>query len=413
MSNTDVYGDVYSTKPQALFEAWLRNGVFFKQNDSYYVFSKQRAKNQINILISEQNYPAVREIANQLKVSISLSDRSILKSVRVPFATFLRLVNLALTEKLSLSTVVGNAITKDLDRFITDISTRADIDSNRLDLLRKALKTWEATRSKTEQTLRDFYSPSIGYYPLLQKKTLKTILVKGIEAIKDKCPIVPRELLDEYLEVEWEKNVNGLYQTYPELFEVAITLDQDGKVALDISFSGYVVLNMDLDEYNAFIGEVRNRYGHEKSRSLEETLDVDEDWADEIGQVPLFFKLDLLSVPIEVKGDDLLLAGVVLKDEHSDEEIRFKYLEDRDKLQLVLRSNLSKASQNYDWNKVSEISSKMIESDEKFELLEYCLSIVFKLLHKKHVISFRAPEIIVRAWEASGANRLGLLGMGA
>lgn len=405
--------NVYASATQALFEAWLQNGVCSKRNDSYYVFSQQKAKNEIKKLIEEQNYRSVKEIADQLKSPITLSDKSISKSLRVSFVSFARLVELALKQKVSLSIMVRNVIVKDLEEFIVNISNRKDIDSHRLELLRKVFKTWKTKPRKAEQTPKDYYSPSIGYYPPIQKKIIRTILEKGVESIKKKCFIVPREVLDEYLKVDWGKNIDELYRTFADNFEKTITLNQSGKLVLDIRFSGFMELDMNLDEYDAFLGEVSSQYGYKTSQTLRKVLDVDEEWADEVGKGPVYFKLDLISIPFEIKGGALLVDNVVMKDERSDEKIKLKYIEDRDKQFLILKSKLSKAWEQEDWNKVSEISNKRVQLEEDYELIEYCLDIVFKLFHKKHVVSFRAPEIIIRAWEAYGEGKLEPLGLEA
>jgi len=400
--------NVYESARRAFFEAWLQNGVCSRQNDSYYVFSQQEAKNQIKKHIGKQNYRLVKEIAEQLKSPITLSDENISKSLRISFTSFTKLVELALKQKASLSTTVRTIIIDDLEEFIADTSNRKDIDLNRLDLLHKAFAAWKTEQRGAEQTSKDSYSPSIGYYPPLQKKIIKTILVKGVESIKSKCSMVPREVLDKYFRVDWEESIDELHQAYGDFFEKTITINQDRKLVLDISFSAFAELDMNLDEYSAFISEVSNQYGFDISQSLKKALDVDEQWADEVGKTPVYFKLDLLSIPLEVRSDELLVDNVALKKEHTDEKIRLKHMGDRDKLHLVLKSRLSKALENEDWNKVSEISDKMVQLEEDFELVGYCLDVVFKLLHKKHVVSFRAPEIIVRAWEAYGKSKLEL-----
>lgn len=405
--------NIYPSAYQALFEAWLQNGVYFKRDDSYYVFSQQEAKKQIKELIGERNYRLVNEIAEQLKSPITLSDENISKSLRISFVSFAKLVEMALKQEVSLSTTVRTIIIDDLEKFIVNTSSRKDIDSHRLDLFHKAFKTWKTKQPKAEQTSKDSYSPSIGYYPSLQKKILKTILVRGVESIKKACSVVPRKILDEYFEVDWEKNVDELYKTYADFFDNRITINESGKLVLDIDFSAFVELDMNLEEYDAFIREVSRQYGSEISKSLKKALDVEEEWADEVGKIPVYFKLDLLSIPFEIKGNDLLIDNVVMKNEHSDEKIKLKYMEDRDKLQLILKSRLSKAWEKEAWNKVSEISSKMVQLEEHHELIEYCLNIFLKLIHKKHVISFRAPEMIVRAWEAYGKSKLELLDLEA
>ena len=401
--------NVYKFKQQAIFEAWLQDGVFYKQNDSYYVSSQMEVENRINELIDSRNYSLVKHVADQLKSPIALSDKTVLKSFRVPFTKYAELVELALRQKISLSAIVRNMVVEDLRKFIVGATKRKNVKPQRFNLFRKVFETWEKEPLKTEQSPKDYYSPSMIYYPHMPKELIKLILEKAIRQIKKKCSAIPPKVLEEYFKVDWEKNINELYDYYADCFEKKIALNQEGKLVLDIEFSGFLSLNMNLEEYESLNSEVKKQYGNDALQTLKNVLDVDEEWADEIGVLPIYYRLNLLSIPFGIKHGVLSIDNIVIKDEHSDEDIKLRYKKNYDEQSTILRSRLDKALKQEDWNLVSALSENLAQFEKDYQLVQYCLEIALKLFHKKHVISFRAPEIVVRAWEAYGGGRLELL----
>ena len=395
--------NVYKSKQQALFEAWLQDGFYYKQNGSYYVVSRHEAKNRIKKFIEKKDFTSVKDIAEQLKSPVTLSNKSISKSIRIPFVSYAKLVELALKQKTNLSTLVRNAMVKDLRKFMMNAKKRKDVSSERLNLFRNAFETWQKESSEAEQSPRDSYSPSIIYYPYMSKELFRATLEKAIEQDRKKCSAIPSIVLGKYLKVDWESTINELYDDWPEYLDQNMRLNQNGQLVLDIIFSPVAVLDMNLEEYTALNREISNQYGPETIKSLKDALGIDEEFfADETEKLPIFFRLNLLSIPLEIAHGTLVITNVVVKDERSGDEIKRLYMEDKDKQSAILKSRLDKGLKQEDWDVVSTVSDSIIQVEKDYQLREYCLGIAFKLFFKTQVISFRAPEVIVRAWEAYG-----------
>lgn len=394
---------VYKSKQQAFFEAWLQDGFYYKQNGSYYVVSKHEAKNRIKKFIDKKDFASVKGIAEQLKSPITLSNKSISKSLRVPFVSYAKLVELALKQKTSLSTLVRDTVIKDLRKFLVNATKRKDISSKRLNMFQNAFETWQKESLEAEQSPKDSYSPSIIYYPHVSKELFRVILEKGIEQIRKECSALPSTVLDKYVKVDWESTINELYVDWPEYLDQNIRLNKNGQLVLDIISSAFAILDMNLEDYEALNREVSNLYGSKTIQTLKGALDIDEEFFDdETEKLPIFFRLNLVSIPFEIAHGALLINNVVMKDEHSDDEIKLRYKENKDKQLVIMKSRLEKALKQEDWDVVSTVSDNIVQVEKDYELREYSLQIALKLFHKTQVISFRAPEVIVRAWEAYG-----------
>jgi len=395
---------VYKSKQQALFEAWLQDGFFYKQNESYYVVSRQEAKNRIKKFMEKKDFATVKDIAEQLKSQLALSDKNISKSLRVSFVSYAKLVELALKQKTTLSTLVRNMMVKHLRKFLANATKRKDIASEHLNLFRNTFETWQKDSLEAEKSPKDSYSPSMIYYPYLSKELLNLIVEKAIEQVRKKCSALPSEVIDKYLEVDLERTINELHEDWPEILDQNMRLNDNEQLVLDVVVSPWAIIDMNLEEYAALDREISNQYGSETIQTLKEALDIDEAFFDdETEKLPIFFRrLNLISIPIAISHGALLIDNVVLKDEHSHDEIELRYKEKKEKQSAILKSRLDKALKQEDWDVVSTLSDDLVQVEKDYQLQEYSLEIAFKLFQKTQVISFRAPEVIVRAWEAYG-----------
>ena len=398
--------NVYKSKQEALFEAWLQDGIYFKKNDLHNVLSKQEAKNRIIEFVKEKEYSSVKVISDQLESPTDLTDKKIAKSLRVSFQKYAELVELALKQKTNLSTITRNIVVNDLEKILGVAKKRANIKVQRLNLFEKIFEEWKTETSKSEQGAQDGYSPSMVYYPHMSKELIKLILEKAIKEIEEQCSNIPSKVLAEYLKVNWKKNIDELHEFYADCFWENITLDQTGQLVLDIGFSGFLTLNMNLEEYTSLNRETRKQYGDEILETIKRVLDIDEQWADEIGELPIYSRLGLLSIPIKIKQGVLSIYDLILKDKDSGKEIQGQLIGNYEKSLAILRKRLNKAVKQEDWKMVSLVSDRIAQTEKDLRLIKYCLEIAFRLFHKKHVISFRAPEIVIRAWEAYSESKL-------
>lgn len=394
---------VYKSEQQALFEAWLQDGIYYRQNGAYTVLSKSEARNQLSELIEKKEFSLVKGIAEQLKSSVVLSDKSIPKSLRVPFVSYATLVESALRQRTSISMLVRNMMVNVLEKFLADATERNDIMSERLNLLQNAFETWQKESLGVDQNPKDSYSPSMLYYPHMSKDLFKMALEKAIAQIWEKSSKIPSEVLEKYLNVDWEESVEEVQSAWPDMLDQSMHLDKNSKLVLDIIFSPFAILDLNLEEYEALNREVRTQYGSEVVQTLNDVLEIDAGFFDDSTEkLPLFFQLNLLSIPLAITQGSLRINDVVVDDKHGNDEIRHPYIENRDKQSARLRSRLNEAVKQEDWDKVSAVSDSLARVERDYRLQEYGLQIALSLLRKTQVITVRAPEILVHAWEACG-----------
>jgi len=373
------------------------------------LLSRQEAKNRIKKFIDEQDYTTVKGIADQLNAPISFSERSISKSLRVSFLDYVKLVKQALKGKTDLSTIMRNTIVKDLEELIANINQRREIAPHRLNLFRQAFETWKSELSETESSPQSSYSPSMFHYPVMKKKLVKPIIQQAIGQIKQRCSSIPPRVLERRLKVDWETSIDDVYDDYTAFLDIEIQLSQNGQVMLKVELATFLRLNMDFKEYVIFSKEVENQYGVEASQTLKKVLDVDKEWAEEIGMLPIFFKVDILSVPIEIKGKTLSMGNISAEYEGRAKKVKPQFEKPEDTQLAVLKSEIDKARKQEDWNAVSAVSEKLSQLETHNQLREYGFDLASALAKKTQVLSFRAPEMIIRAWEAHGEIEAHLL----
>lgn len=394
---------VYKSKQRAFFEAWIQDGLYYKQDKSYHVVTKEAAKNRVRKFIEKGDFASVKDIAEQFKSPVTLSERNIAKSLRVSFLTYAKLVESALKQETSLSTLVRNIMVKDLGKFTADAKNRKDVVLERLNLFRNAFKNWQKDSLKAGHSPRASYSPSNIYYPYMSKELIRTILDKAFEEIKSSCSSVPAEVLDRYLEVDWEESIKELHENWPEFFDLNMHLNQNGQLVLNISYSPYAILDMNLEEYEVLNREMSNKYGSEAIKTLNDVLNIDKEFFDdETQKLPTFLRVNLISIPLEIAREALLVNSVAMKGEHSYDKIKRLYKESKDEHVATMKSRLDKGLKQEDWEVVSTVSDNVVQIEKDYQLRDYGLEIAFRLFRKTQVISFRAPEVIVRAWEAYG-----------
>ena len=188
----------------ALFEAWLRDGVFIEHSDGRLeILSRKEAKERIEEFINSGEYERATSVAKQLSTPIKLITRMKRKSVRVPFLTYIKLVEGALKNNISLHGYVSNLVRENLVKTVSKLKKRDDVKRDRVELLESCLSEEHKRDSgKGSYMSRSSYSPSLTYVPnnwshIAEKIVEEVIGKRIIEAHKEVNP----EILQRWLEI--------------------------------------------------------------------------------------------------------------------------------------------------------------------------------------------------------------------
>lgn len=408
-----IYDSHTLTKHRALFEAWLTGGIPIREKETYKVLSMDEAKKKLKEFIKKENYIAAKDLAERLTSSISFSDKKISKSYRIPFIVYVKLVKLAFKQGIELSGVIERRVKEDIKRIVGILSKREDIIEERLKFLQKTIQTWEPELvRKTRIYINEmpFTYVSKEYYPLIPalkmpKEIAESCVNKAIEEFKDKCLSIPgisSEAVERCLNLIDIKQLSNDLMDDPQPITIEFSQRKDGKIGLSVYCEKLVDLKIDEKEMIAFEEEMRSEFGKEVVDGI---VNFQEGF---FTDGTFYLYIELFSGIIDVKGDKLLLNNVIISHEAKDQtNSKLKLLSKFDETINQLKSELDYAVKKDKFDKVAEISGKLAAICRDRKLADFALDILFRLLRgKTQVISFRAPEVIIRAWNAYGNTNL-------
>jgi len=395
---------------QAEFEAWLTGGVYIQEDEGYRVLSPEKAKQEIRDLIRKDDYDKAKRLAESLKNTLSFSQDKISKSIRVSFPVYVKLTEFALKTRSTVNAWVNRLVIGDVERQLEEISTRKDVSSEKTRELGSSLDSWKKSLAPdgTEGTVfsgpRRPRNPSVYTVPNFSREMARLCSERWLEEVRKKCSKIPVEAFEKYLEKTDVEKMPEELENEPSLFlPIRLEIAEDMKLRILLCVR-YVLMpsNMSDEEIYAFEEEMREEFG---SDTVSKFTEVDEGFFTPDGAS---FEAEVYSGDLEDKNGQLLLDGIIIPaEEEAFNEMKLKFLSKYNETQDNLKKELEEALRNGLFDKVAKLSDLLSVQQRRKKLEEFSLGIIFHLLGgKTQVISFKAPELIVRAWEAYGDTEL-------
>ena len=400
---------VYSEK-EALFEAWLIDGVYLKEAEKHKVLSVDEAKNVIEELVEKEDYTLAKKLAERMRNKVSISDKEVLRSFRISFPAYLSIVQMAFEKTTSLGSVIKDAIAKDLSQIIDSIQKRK-ISNEKRELIRGTFEKWKEQLPTKSSYKREEYvlSSTLGAddIPDTIAKVCQTEFFKKVRTELSKVP----EVLERYLEAigvgeTIDENEILNIQLNPQLFEIRLKPNEEGKIQVSLNFTNFLNSSeMSWAEFKALEDELRKDFGNE---AVHELFEVHEGFFSPDGP---FFEIELFSGTIELRAEKLFLNNVEVisyppRKDHNYDKFKAALLKDYDLNVAQLKMDLEESLQANQYDKIVEITEKLSNIKTSRILTDFSLEVIAKLLRRKtQVISLRAPEILILMWEAKEPNK--------
>jgi hypothetical protein len=399
------------SKHQALFEAWLTGGVPVSENGVYMVLSVDKVKKRIKELIEKENFTSAKELAERLKAEISFTEKGISRSVRVSFPIYAKLVNLSFQRNVELSTLIKTLVAEDVKGILHALSKRKDVKQDKVNFLEKTLKTWQLSLWK-KKSIPKTYEPLTPFFPLMTKRLVELALDKALTEIRYECSDIPPEALERYFEnIDIKKTIKVSQEEYPDLISVSLEPSKNNTFVIAVQFTLLLFFRTNANEYLAFRKEIRTEFGDDVVNHLEDAFNIDlgvidEQLSDE--SLGSYLDVNILSLPLKVEHGVLRINDVVVTPSMKiQEDLKKKFLSQSKKNLERLKIQLNQALEREKFEDVAKISDRLVSLKRNYELTDYALGLISRLFRgKTQVVSFRAPEVIVRAWEAYGRTDL-------
>ena len=401
---------VASSEKEALLEAWLMDGVYLREAEKFRILQVDEAKNAIKELVEKEDYALAKKLAERLNSRISISDKEVLRSFRISFPAYLKIVQMAFKKTTSLGAVTKDYIAEDLTKIIDHMQKRK-ISDEKKKFVKKTFEKWkEQLPAKSSQKREEYILSSTLAAEDISDTVARVCHTEFWKKVRTELAEVP-ELLDRYLagvgvsETEDEYTLMNV-QFNTQLFEIRLKPNEGGQLQISLTF-GDSFSNSDMSraEFSALIAELRNDFGDEAMQKL---WDVHEGFFCEEGP---FFEIELLSGIIELRDEKLLLNNVEVASysphkDHVYDKFKAALLKDYDLNVTGLKKDLEELLQANQYHKIVETTEKLSNMKNRRILADFSIGVISKLLRRKtQVISLRTPEILILMWEAKRPNR--------
>ena len=399
-----------SSDKEALFEAWLIDGISLKEGEKHKVLEVDEAKSLIKELVEKEDYNLAKKLAESLRNKVSISDKEILRSYRISFPVYLSIVQMAFEKATSLGSVIKDHIAKDLTQIIDSLQKRK-ISAEKRELVKGTFEKWKEQLPAKSSYKREEYtlSSTLGTDDISDKiaRLCQTEFLKKVRTELSKVP----EVLDRYLvgigakeTVDKDEILN--IQLNPQLFEIHLKPNDKGKLQISLSFTNFLSsFDMSEAEFRALEDELRKDFGNE---AVHELFEVHEGFFSKEGP---FFEIELFSATIELRDEKLFLNNVEVVSypphkNHDYDKFKATLLKEYDLNVTQLKKDLEELLQANQYDKIVEITQKLSNMKTRRILADFSLEVIAKLLRRKtQVISLRAPEILILMWEAKRPKR--------
>lgn len=396
-----------------LFEAWLRDSVFIEHSDGdLETLPREGIKERIEELINSGEYAKANLVAKQLSNPIKLTTSKKKKSVRVPFTTYIKLVDNALRQNISLNGYVSNLVKMSLTEIVSELKKREDVKQDRIRIL-------ESRLSDENKKSEDVYASRLSYSPFLaMPDNWKSIAMRVVEEARKKFmeshEDVNPEALQKWLEITYQDDLlpTDIDEAQPEIFL------RNGKLTFTFGLKLFSHSPRQKD-YSGGIDDkdiIMENFGEDAVKAIQKSVG---DWAfkdlsyyphlrDEAAKKGPQYNEPFLEAEIGITTDGkLTIVGIqVTEDDPELKGIRQHILKDYDDEIAEEKKELYTRLQNEDFDEVAKLSKALEELSNKREQANFAIDLIALLLKRTQVVTFSLPECLLYAWEAYGEHDL-------
>lgn len=396
---------IHHSEKRSLFDAWITDGFSVPTADGtgFEVISLGEMRARLEKLIEDEKFSEIKIMTKKIREPVSFSESKRSKSIRVPLNVYIKIVELALTRKISLNQVILEYIFKKSETTIENFAKRSDINNEKLALIRASRLTLrkEDYFRVSRGGIASIMPPYIpNHYKLKFRKTpakwesiARQLTDEAIEKyLSEYQEKIPREVLERYIELASHESL--FQQNLSEREPFTVMLGDDGKLSSKIEWIGLEFIGDEEYEH-----DITHEFGYETAKLLRENLGS---WVYSDGDSVEDYYTTLYQVDFHLSDDGSLFINGISIDELEDRinsDLSDEYQEKVNKL----KEEMTEALHNENYEKIEELSHETTWLRRRYSWTQYFLELLIKLNKgKSQVISFPAPDCIIALWEAYG-----------
>jgi len=399
--------------------AYLTKGIAYRANGDIRVTNKHELNKIIAEKYEQKDFIGANTILEAAKktfetTSDELAER-VSRSIRVPTPTYLKLVEIALREKVSLASVMrtvvlGPAIRSALD----ELSERPEIVPDRLSRVEAVFEDWV----KSESAKQGGYSLGFTYERSLKICEMLTQYIE-FEFFR-RCDEldIPKKAVELYwshvvspgdtLYNSWLMRTGDmeLYESYDMILDVeglSISLKDDVlSLGYELTLGNSYVNNQ---MYGIAIGDIHEKFGQRIVDSIITAIMDDgheyteEEYIGEFGDetpilIAMYSEFDI--TPLKVDADHVYFDGIkVCKEKRKEiaKNILTQHLYGTTLDELTTQKEVQSAIDADDLSEASELSGKLAEHSVRMCVAEWITNSLFSAIETSEVVTFTIPPI--------------------
>ena len=401
--------------------AYLTKGVAYRDNGDIRVTSKSELNKIIAEKYEHKDFIGANTILEAAKKTFTTTSEELAervsRSIRVPTPTYLKLVEIALREKVSLASVMrtvvlGPAIRSALD----ELSERPEVVPDRLSRVEAVFEDWV----KSESAKQGGYSLGFTYERSLEICEMLTQYIE-FEFFR-RCDEldVPKKAVELYwsyvvspsdtLYNSWLMRTGDmeLYESYNMISDgegLSIRL-KDDVLLLDYELmlgNSYVNNHM----YGIAMDDIHEKFGQRIVDSIVTAIMDDgheyteEGYIGEFGDetpilLAMYSEFDI--APLKVDADNVHFDGINVCEENRNEiakNILTQHLHGTTLDEPTTQKEIQNAISADDLGKASELSGKLVEHSVRMGVAEWITNSLFSAIETSEVLTFTIPPIFI------------------
>lgn len=400
--------------------AYLTKGIAYRDNGDILVTSKSELNKIIAEKYEQKDFIGANTILEAAKktfetTSEELAER-VSRSIRVPTPTYLKLVEIALREKVSLASVIrtvvlGPAIRSALD----ELSERPEVVPDRLSRVEAVFGDWV----KSESAKQGGYSLNFIYGRSLEICEMLTQYIEfeffrrcdGLDVPKKAAELYwsyvvsPRDTL--YSSWLMRTGDMELYESYDMISdggELSVSLKDDVLLLGYELFLGNSYVNNQM--YGIAMDDTHEKFGQRIVNSIVTAIMDDgheyteEEYIGEFGdETPILIAYSEFGViPLKVDGDRVYLNGVEVCEENRNEiakNILTQHLHGTTLDEPTTQKEIQNAISADDLGKASKLSGKLAEHSVRMGVAEWITNSLFSAIETSKVMTFTIPPTFI------------------
>jgi ribosomal protein S8 len=386
----------------AEFTAYLTNSMTYKDEKGNVVLAAKSALNEkIAQMLEKKDFIGASELlenVKRLQKEYQETAEIASKSIRMPFITYLKLIEFAQKKNISLSDALRITSIPAMKEKLDEFRDLPSVDQEKLKTMYDLLTKW---REKKPSSGYKKYSPEHRYRygddvsNLFETYTKFSICEKG-----RKYENIPVEMLKEYVEEHGDFGV--LWDWDLMAPNVELEFDEASNSPKLTIWWATAAFFYNYKESKESIDDINLR------KKLDEILDFEHCEYDEVEDILTYGVGINISFTLHIKNNKLFFDSVNVEDKSALNALIYEKITNQKYPDFAVDECIKKVQEAIardDYNTASQINGKLAMFQVVQDISNWYSDIISSIVEETNVVTFTIPKLLLMLWEAAKGER--------